>query len=178
MSWFNNHHVAHLLAAYVEGQLSAQRAAQVQQHVATCATCRRRLAAHERLAADLRLMVGQRPTPHPRQIEDWWQAISARPPLPVRRYALSMLIPALLSLLLLALPVMVEANVSEALSHTAQGTAVLPTVDGALAPPSVAFQADTLASAAQITTATAVATEPVAELPLPAAVLLPTPAAP
>lgn len=177
MSWSNNHHVAHLLAAYVEGQLSPQRVAQVRQHVATCSACRQRLAAHERLAADLRLMVGQRPTPHLRQIEDWWQAISAQPRLPVRRYALSMLLPALLSLLLLALPITAEANFTDALDHTAQGTAILPTVDGALAPPSVALQAD-FAPATQITTATAVATEPVAELPLPATALLPTPAAP
>lgn len=178
MSAFNGHHVTHLLAAYVEGQLSPRQVAQVQRHLAICAACCQQLAAHEWLAADLRLMIGQHPSPSPAKVQTWWQAISARPYKPLRRYAFSMLLPALLSLLLLMLPIIANINASGGLIPDAQSTAALPVVDGVLEPPSTVMQAASLVPATRAITVTAIATAAVEAPPLPSAELPPTPAAP
>ncbi len=178
MSGFNGHHVTHLLAAYVEGQLSPRRSAEVQRHVAICAACRQQLAAHEQLAADLRLLIGQRPTPSPTKIQAWWQVISTRPPKPLRRYALPLLLPALLSLLLLVLPIIADVNTNRGLIPNTQSTAALPALDSALEPPSAVWQTVSLAPATRMVTVTVMATAAVEELPLPSVGLPPTPAAP
>lgn len=97
-------HVAHLLIAYVEGQLSPRRAAFINRHVASCPYCREKLAAHERLATDLRLALGQGPTLHRTQIQQWWFAINVRPVASARKPLALTFLPVALSLLLLLIP--------------------------------------------------------------------------
>jgi anti-sigma factor RsiW len=99
-------HVAHLLASYTEGQLGKRRARRVQQHVAACPACYEELARHERLAADLRLTLGQSAqTFHPQRTAGWRTARIR--PNPARNYLLpATLIPVVLSLALFAAPLL------------------------------------------------------------------------
>lgn len=97
-------HVDHLLAAYVAGQISGRQAAWIAGHVRHCGRCRERLARHERLAADLRLALGQNSVPRRSQVEHWWTQIVARPTPHLRPPLVTALIPAIASLVLMLLP--------------------------------------------------------------------------
>jgi anti-sigma factor RsiW len=97
-------HVSHLLASYTEGQLGKRRTRRVQQHVAACPACYEKLARHERLAADLRLTLGQAAqTFHQPQSAVWYTA-SSRLNLAGSSLSPATLIPILLSLALLVAP--------------------------------------------------------------------------
>jgi anti-sigma factor RsiW len=99
-------HVTHLLAPYVEDQLGRRRARRVRQHVAACPACYEELARHERLAADLRLTLGQSTHAVQPQRPAAWLTGSARPT-PARNYLLpTALIPIVLSLALLIIPLL------------------------------------------------------------------------
>jgi anti-sigma factor RsiW len=99
-------HVSHLLASYTEGQLGKRRARRVQQHVAACPACYEKLARHERLAADLRLTLGQPPHNFRQQPTAMWHTASVRPN-PARSYlSPATLIPIVLSLALLIAPLL------------------------------------------------------------------------
>jgi anti-sigma factor RsiW len=99
-------HVDRWLIAYVEGQLPPQDARCVREHVAVCAACRDKLTRHEHLGADLRLALSSMPTPRPVQLRRWWQLIQAPASVPVSGGVARVLLPALLSLILLVLPLM------------------------------------------------------------------------
>jgi anti-sigma factor RsiW len=99
-------HVSHLLVPYVEDQLGRRRARRVRQHVAACPACYEELARHERLAADLRLTLGQSTHAFQPQRTGTWLTGSARPT-PARNYLLpTALIPIMLSLALLVIPLL------------------------------------------------------------------------
>ena len=109
-------HVAHLLASYTEGQLGKRRARRVQQHVAACPACYEKLARHERLAADLRLTLGQSAQAfHPPRTAAW-RAASASPYPARNSLSPTTLIPIVLSLALLVAPLL-----STGISPTAPG---------------------------------------------------------
>ncbi len=161
-------HVTSLLASYVEGQLSTRQAVAVRSHVMTCAACRDRLARHERLAADLRLTLGQSPTLHPAQVRAWWAALNARtavttPP----QAALHRLLPALLTLALLVLPfAMGFTGAASAVPTSTWGAPVLNvTLESALAAKHVELASETIAWAT--TAAPAISTETVLYTPAP-----------
>ncbi len=132
-----NRHVTHLLSAYAEGQLRPRRAARVYRHVSRCPACREKLARHERLAADLRLTLGQSAGPDAAQVEAWWRVIQGKQARPLSGPVAAAVLPVLLSLLLLVLPVTLGLNGWQAHpSPGAEGTpAVLPVVAAALLDP-------------------------------------------
>lgn len=105
-------HVDDLLPAYVEGQLSAKQAALVRRHVADCRFCREKLARHERLSADLRLVLGQAVMPRDTQVMLWWSVINKPVALPAFRSLSSLLWPIGLALLALVLPLVMGFTVS------------------------------------------------------------------
>lgn len=70
-------HVKHLLAAYIDGQLSTSQAAQVVNHLSVCQSCRDRLSVYDHLSDDLRLFLGRRPQASRNDINRWWDHISA-----------------------------------------------------------------------------------------------------
>jgi anti-sigma factor RsiW len=115
-------HVDDLLSAYVEGQLSARQAALVRRHVADCQSCREKLAHHERLSADLRLILGQTLVPRNDQIALWWSAVNKPVALPAFRPLSALLWPVGLALLALVLPL--------AVGFTVSAVAALPTPAG------------------------------------------------
>lgn len=129
-----NRHVEHLLAAYTSGQLPARQAARVRQHLARCSSCREKLSRYERLAGDLRLVLGSTPVP-PGKVDQWWQAIRTAPVRRPRAGVRAALAPAVLSLLLLVLPVLA----GEARNTLPPGgsTAASPALNTTLAPPAV-----------------------------------------
>ena len=135
----NGSHVTHLLAAYTEGQLSPRRSAAVRAHLVSCPACRSRLAAHERLAADLRLALRHGPALRSEQIAAWWAAIQARRFAPARPLALALLAPLVLSLALLAIPFVMSGAGSASL-NTIDGTVALLNVDATLAPPAIVYR--------------------------------------
>jgi anti-sigma factor RsiW len=99
-------HVSHLLAPYVEDQLGRRRARRVRQHVAACSSCYEELARHERLAADLRLTLGQSSHAFQQQRPAAWLAGSARLTLARNHLLPTALIPIVLSLALLVIPLL------------------------------------------------------------------------
>ncbi len=131
-------HVDHYLIAYVEGQLQGRYAAKVRRHVAECESCGDKLANHQRVAADLRLALGQSPMPRGCQMDQWWQAIISVPYAPeaeARSWMPSALVPALLTLLLLILPLKVGMDRAHATVSGQAITAVSPAVDATNIPP-------------------------------------------
>ena len=97
-------HVNHLLAAYVDGQLSAAQAARVFNHLRTCQACRDRLSVYDHLADDLRLSLGSWPQASRNDVNRWWDRIAQarvhrQEPRRVRTFA-----PALVLILALGLP--------------------------------------------------------------------------
>lgn len=150
----NGLHVTQLLAAYTEGQLSPRRSAAVRAHLASCPACRSRLAAHEHLAADLRLVLHHGPALRSEQIAAWWAAIEARRPASTRSYALALLAPLVLSLVLLAVPIVISGT-GAASSHTIYGTIASLGVDATLAPPQIVYQSTPARTAAPDSTGTA-----------------------
>jgi anti-sigma factor RsiW len=99
-------HIAHLLAAYTEGQLGKRRTRRVQQHVAACPACYEELARHERLAADLRLTLGQSTHAFRHQPAANWHVSSAKQG-PAKSYlSPTTLLPIILSLALLVIPIL------------------------------------------------------------------------
>lgn len=147
MSNWPERHVEHLLAGYASGQLNARQAARVQRHTAACADCRARLAAHERLAEDLRLMLAYSAGPSPAQVDGWWQAIRVRPVRrTVRRHVAPVLAPVLAALLITvpmlagrqhaAQPVQAAATAVPPISRTAEPPHNETSIPGAVLVPS------------------------------------------
>ncbi|MBN1426893.1 MAG: zf-HC2 domain-containing protein [Anaerolineae bacterium] len=110
-------HVNHLLAAYVEKQLSPEQAVRVYQHVIECSDCRARLAQHEQLAGDLQTLLGQGPSLRPGQVQQLWLATGTGTITPISRQNTVAWLPLLLSLLLLIVPF--TAGFSEMIPGTA-----------------------------------------------------------
>ncbi len=118
-------HVDDLIAAYVEGQLSSKQVALVRQHVAACQSCREKLALHERLSADLRLILGQALVPPSNRVMLWWRVVNKPISPPVLRPLSSLLWPVALTLLALVMPLTIGFGVSAvAASPTPGGTPV------------------------------------------------------
>lgn len=150
----NGSHVTHLLAAYTEGQLSPRRSAAVRAHLASCPACRSRLAAHERLAADLRLALRYGPALRSEQIAAWWAAITARRIAPARPHALALLAPLALTLVLLAVPFAIS-GAGPGWPHAPGGTIASLSIDATLAPPAIVYQSTPARAAASDLTGTA-----------------------
>lgn len=138
-------HVDHLLAPFVDGTLSEAEKAAVRGHAAVCARCRDRLARRESVAADLRLVLGQNPVPRERQIDDWWReimvrqmqaAVASAPRPSARASTFAAMLPALLTALVLILPVsLIVADQLAPVPQAHTTTAISPSADTTNQPP-------------------------------------------
>jgi anti-sigma factor RsiW len=138
-----------VMAAYIERQLAARQAAQVEAHLARCAVCREEAARREWMTADLSLALGHAPALRDHQVERWWRGIQRRaatPLAPSRSWAETGWLPALLSLaILLGVPVSLGAGQSWATLPAAAHTAVSPSPDTTLQPPALAARTEIMA---------------------------------
>ncbi len=174
-------HVRHLLAAYLEGQLTPHCAERVRQHIYSCPACYKKLARLEHVAADLQLVLGRNPVPRASQMEQWWMAIKSMPFLPApRRVTSNILLPVVLSLLLLFLPLAAGVNgMAVGAAPTLRGTSAMPGVD-VLAQPLPRTQAGVATDHSAITKThpATVSATPIPVSSMPAVPIPPAPAVP
>lgn len=97
-------HVDHLLAAYVDGQLTNRDTARVYNHLRGCQPCRDRLTTYERLSDDLKLVLNDRPQASRGDVDRWWAGIAAARVQPSRPSRVLVFAPALLVVVVLGLP--------------------------------------------------------------------------
>jgi anti-sigma factor RsiW len=152
MSSPSEKHVAHLLAAYLENQLSQRRMQQVRRHVAGCPACRARLSQHEQLVGDLRLTLAAGLNPRPAATALWWQAVQKKrfAPRSFLSRSASFVLPALIAALIILAPFTASLNNSSALVLPDPQA---PTPVASLFLDEAATQADTALPAAPATAA-------------------------
>lgn len=127
-------HVDHLLAAYVERQLTQHDAAAVYRHIQGCPRCRMNLIAHESMSQRLRSALTENFDPSARRIDRWWHrfrmAPAATAPLPRR----PLWLPVTISVIILMFPLSLNAGFSQDGRPLAMTAPIVVTESQAYAP--------------------------------------------
>lgn len=168
-------HVDHLLISYVAGQVTPRQAAKVNLHTAVCPACREELARHQRIAADLRLTLGQNPYPREADIQRWWMSIDLTPATAVNRPSMPNVLPVILSLVLVMVFVVAGFNLTLDMAATPD-SAFSPVLDTTLEPQNLISQSTTTSSSIQVIAQAA--DHQMVVTPVPSVTPMPVPPAP
>jgi putative zinc finger protein len=124
-----NRHVDGLLPAYINRELSLDESAHVYRHLLACQRCRVALTTHQNLASDVRDTLTLSSNPRAIELQVWWRQIRvASRPVSARRQV-PIMARVMLSLVVVALPMMATlstylARSTPALARSAPGDAL------------------------------------------------------